>query len=97
MINGFRDRNSLDRGSILGWRNLAPKDKEVFGVAKRIQTSNRVKIIDNASQHYGDLGIVIGEVVKKPVGMRIRNHLQVRLNNKDAVEAFLPEQLEVID
>lgn len=64
-------------------------------IIKRIHTNNTVKVIDEASQHFGDIGIVTGEVVKKPVGMRLRNHLQVRLNSTDTVEVFLPEQLEV--
>jgi len=60
----------------------------------RIHTNNTVKVIDKSSQHFGDTGVVIG-AVKKPVGMRLRNHLQVRLNSADNVEVFLPEQLEV--
>ena len=63
-------------------------------MVKRIHTNNTVKVIDKASQHFGDIGVVIG-VVKKPVGMRLRNHLQVKLNSTDTVEVFLPEQLEV--
>jgi len=62
----------------------------------RIHTNNTVKVIDRASPHFGDIGVVIG-VVKKPVGMRIRNHLQVRLKSANTVEVFLPEQLEVTD
>lgn len=62
-------------------------------MAKRIHTGNTVKVIDRTSQHLGDAGAVIG-VVKQPVGMRLRNHLQVRLNSTDTVEVFLPEQLE---
>ena len=61
----------------------------------RIHTNNTVKVIDRASQHFSDTGIVIG-VVKKPIGTRLRNHLQVRLNSTNTVEVFLPEQLEVI-
>ena len=61
----------------------------------RIHTNNTVKVIDRASPHFGYMGVVIG-VAKKPVGMRLRNHLQVRLNSTDTVEVFLPEQLEVI-
>lgn len=64
-------------------------------MVKRIHTNNTVKVIDRASQHFGDMGVVIGEAVKKPVGMRLRNYLQVRLNSTDTVEVFLPEQLEV--
>ena len=60
----------------------------------RIHTNNTVKVIDKASQHFGDIGVVIG-AVKKPVGMQLRNHLQVRLNSTDTVKVFLPEQLEV--
>ena len=60
----------------------------------RIHTNNTIKVIDKASQYFGDTGIVIG-VVKKPVGMRLRNHLQVKLNSTDTVEVFLPEQIEV--
>ena len=60
----------------------------------RIHTNNTIKVIDKASPYFGDIGVVIG-VVKKPVGMRLRNHLQVRLNSTDTVEVFLPEQLEV--
>ena len=62
---------------------------------KRIHTNNTVKIIDRYSPHFGDIGVVIG-VVSKPVGMRLRKHLQVRLNSTNTVEVFLPEQLEVI-
>jgi len=64
-------------------------------VVKRIHTNNTVKVIDRASPHFGDTGVVIG-VVSKSVGMRLRNYLQVRLDSKDTVEVFLPEQLEVI-
>ena len=64
-------------------------------MVKRIHTNNTVKIIDRDSPHFGYIGVVIG-VVSKPVGMRLRNHFQVRLNSTDAVEVFLPEQLEVI-
>jgi hypothetical protein len=62
---------------------------------KRIHTNNTVKVIDKDSPNFGDTGVVIG-VVSKPVGMRLRNHLQVRLVSTDTVEEFLPEQLEVI-
>ena len=61
----------------------------------RIHTDNTIKVIDEASRYFGDIGVVI-RVVKKPVGMQLRNHLQVRLNSTDTVEVFLPEQLEVI-
>lgn len=64
-------------------------------MVKRIHTNNTVKIIDRHSPHFGHTGVVIGEVVKKPVGMRLRKHLQVRLNSADTVGVFLPEQLEV--
>ena len=64
-------------------------------MVKRIHTNNAVEIIDKHSQHFGHTGVVIG-VVTKPVGMRLRTHLQVRLNSTDTVEVFLPEQLEVI-
>ncbi len=64
-------------------------------MVKRIHTNNTVKVIDRDSPHFGDIGTVIG-VVSKPVGMRLRNHLQVRLDSTDTVEVFLPEQLEVI-
>ena len=60
----------------------------------RIHTNNTIKVIDEASRYFGDIGVVI-RVVKKPVGMRLRNHLQVRLNSTDTVEVFLPEQIEV--
>jgi len=66
-------------------------------MVKRIHTNNTVKVIDKASQHFGDTGVVIGDVAKKPVGMQIRNHLQVRLKSANTVEVFLPEQLEVTD
>lgn len=69
----------------------------MFNLVKRIHTNNTVKVIDRASQHFGDKGVVVGDVVKKPVGMRIRNHLQVRLKGANTVEVFLPEQLEVTD
>ena len=61
-------------------------------MVKRIHTNNTVEVIDKTSQHFGDTGIVIG-VVKKPVGMRLTNHLQVRLNSTDTAELFHPEQL----
>lgn len=60
---------------------------------KRIHTGNIVKIIDKDSPYFGNTGVVKG-VVSKPVGMRLRNHLQVRLDS--TVQDFLPEQLEVI-
>jgi hypothetical protein len=64
-------------------------------MVKRIHTNNTVKVIDRHSPHFGHTGAVIG-VVKKSVGMRLRNHLQVRLNSTNTVEVFLPMQLEVI-
>ena len=64
-------------------------------MVKRINTNNRVKIIDRNSPHFGDVGDVIG-VVSKPVGMRLRKHLQVRLDSASIEEIFLPEQLELI-
>ena len=64
-------------------------------MVKRIHTDNKVKVIDRGSPYFGDTGIVVG-TVSKPVGMRLRNHLQVRLDSTNTVEVFLPEQLEVI-
>lgn len=64
-------------------------------MVKRIHTDNTVRVIDKHSQHFGHTGAVIG-VARKPVGMRLRNHLQVRLNSTNSVEVFLPKQLEVI-
>jgi hypothetical protein len=61
----------------------------------RIHTNGTVKVIDRASPHFGDIGVVIG-VRKKPAGMRIGNHLQVRLYGIDTHEIFLSEQLELI-
>ena len=63
-------------------------------MVKRIHTNNTVKVIDKDSPHFCHTGVVVG-VLKEPVGMRLRNHLRVRLNGKDAVKVFLPEQLEV--
>jgi len=64
-------------------------------MVKRIHTNQTVKVVDKDSPYFGDVGVVIG-TVSKPVGMRLRNHLQVRLDSKNATETFLPEQLEVI-
>ena len=64
-------------------------------MVKRIHTDNTVKVIDRDSPHFSATGVVIGGE-NKPVRMRLRNHLKVRLNSIDTVEVFLPEQLEVI-
>lgn len=64
-------------------------------MVKRIHTGNKVKVINRKSLHYDETGVVIG-VASQPVGMRLRNHLRVRLDNTGTVEVFLPEHLEVI-
>ena len=64
-------------------------------MVKRIHHSNIVKVIDEKSPHFGEKGVVVG-VVSKPVRMRLRNHLRVRLDSTGTEEVFLPEQLEVI-
>ena len=70
-------------------------NKEGFNVIKRIHNGNIVKVIDEESPHFNEKGIVI-DVVSKPVGMRLRNHLRIRLDSTGAEELFLPEQLKVI-
>ena len=64
-------------------------------MVKRIHTNNRVKVIDRDSPHFGHTGVV-EDGGSKPVGMRLRHHLKVRLDGTNTVEVFLPEHLEVI-
>lgn len=64
-------------------------------MVKRIHTNQTAKVVDKNSPCFSDVGVVVG-AVSKPVDMRLRNCLQVRLDSKNATEIFLPGQLEVI-
>jgi len=65
---------------------------------KRIRwaTGDKVKIIDNASSHFGKTGILI-EPKRVPVYGKLQYHWFVKIEGTETIELFAPEQLEKID